>query len=68
MYLRASYTVEGSVVISICMIIVGICIILGFNIYKETIGYVQNLNIAELDSVTLFNQITNGKILLESFI
>lgn len=61
MYLKASYTVEGSVIISLCIIVIGMCILLGFDIYKETIDYIETHPIESLDVVTTFREIKAGQ-------
>lgn len=65
MYLKASYTVEGSVIISLCIIVIGMCILLGFDIYKETMEYIENHPVAEFDSVTTFREIKAGQGIIE---
>lgn len=67
MYLKASYTVEGAVVISVALIIITACILLSFTIYRESIEYIQLLQIKDIDSVSLFRKINVGKTVLESF-
>lgn len=56
MYFKASYTVEGSVVICICLILIGISMILAFDLYKESIEYINTIAIKEIDSVEMFRQ------------
>ena len=63
--LKASYTVEGSAVISICMIIIGMCILLAFDIYRETDSYILETQIEEFDCPGTFRQIRAGKMFLE---
>lgn len=55
--LKASFTVEGSVVIGICMIIIGMCIMLGFDMYKETILYIEKTEVKDMDTVDIFKKI-----------
>lgn len=56
MYLKASYTVEGSMVISICLIIITMCILFGFDNYKESISYIESHPIKEIDAVKIFRE------------
>ncbi len=41
MRLKASYTVEGAIIISICLIFFGIAICLAYDIFRETLDYVS---------------------------
>ena len=53
MKLKASYTVEASVVISICFIMFGTAALLAFELFKETLDYVSGQPDA-IDAVALF--------------
>lgn len=65
MYLKASYTVEGSVIISLCIIVIGMCILLGFDIYKESIRYIENNPVETFDVVAAFREINAGQGVLD---
>ncbi|QFJ54069.1 hypothetical protein [Pseudobutyrivibrio xylanivorans] len=39
--LKGSYTVEGAVIISICFIVFGMAVLLSFELFKESIAYVE---------------------------
>ena len=41
MRLKASYTVEGAVIISICIIFFGVAVCLAYDIFKEMLTYVS---------------------------
>lgn len=68
MYLKASYTVEGSVIISLCIIVIGMCILLGFDVYKETMEYIETHPITSFDAVNTFREVKAGQGVLESFL
>lgn len=65
MFLRGSLTVEGSAVISICIIVIGICILLAFTIYHESMDYMENVNMVDIDMPETFRQIRAGKRIFE---
>lgn len=68
MYLKASYTVEGAGVISICMIIIGMCIMLAFSLYHESVDYLESVTVENLKSVDTFLNIQTGKELAEKIL
>lgn len=68
MYHKGSLTVEGSIVISICMIVIGLCLLLAFDIYRETIEYLQAIQMPEIDAVEKFKRFQLGKEVLEEMI
>ncbi|MCR4567844.1 MAG: hypothetical protein K5769_07315 [Pseudobutyrivibrio sp.] len=53
MRLKASLTVEGSIVISICFIMFGMAVCLAYELFKETIDYVS-YNRDSFDAVKMF--------------
>lgn len=65
MYLKGSYTVEGSGVIAICMIVIGMCIMLAFNIYRESEDYFINHPVKEIDCVETFKKIRAGEAVID---
>ncbi len=65
MYLKGSLTVEGAGVISISMIIIGMCILLAFSIYKESIDYLSAVTVRDIKVVESFRQIRAGKTIIE---
>ncbi len=50
---KASYTVEATVVISLCMILFGAAVMVCFEVFKDTIDYVSH-EPDTFDSVSLF--------------
>lgn len=68
MYLKASYTVEGSIIISLCILVIGMCILLGFDVYKETIEYIESHPISSFDPVKTFREIKAGQAVLDNFL
>lgn len=65
MFIKASLTVEGSAVISICIIVIGICILLAFTIYHESMDYMENVDMVDIDMPETFRQIRAGKKIFE---
>ena len=54
-WLKASYSVEGAAIISICLMLTGSAILMGYDIYREAYEYVDdsedNLNVVKLFKV-----------------
>lgn len=67
MRLKGSLTVEASAVISICMIIIGTSIIFAFNLYRDSVDYINKVNVKEIDSVELFRKIRMGEAVIDWF-
>lgn len=61
MYLKASYTVEAAFIMGICLLVIMVCLILGFTIYHETIEYMDATVVEDFDIVERFRQIHMGK-------
>lgn len=53
MKLKASYTVEAALIISVCFIIFGMAIGLAYELFKMTIEYVAHRD-GTFDAVTVF--------------
>lgn len=68
MYLKASYTVESSLVISICLIVIGMCILLGFELYKDSVSYIDTHPIKDIDAVRVFREIQAGEEIVDGLV
>lgn len=68
MFLKGSLTAEGAGVISISMIIIGMCILLAFSIYEESIDYLNSVTVRKMEVVECFRQIQAGKTIVEGLI
>ena len=62
MWLAASYTVEASWVMAICLGIVCMLILLGYEVYHEALVFARD-TVCELDVVTSFRK---AKLLMQS--
>ena len=58
---NASFTVEASMVVPICLFIIMDLIILGFGIYSETIDFINENPGLDFDGVSAFRWISAGK-------
>lgn len=68
MYLKASYTVESSLVISICLIVIGMCILLGFELYKDSVSYIDTHPIKDIDAVRVFREMQAGEEIVDGLV
>ena len=53
MRLKGSYTVEGAVIISFCIVIFGMAVAMSYELFKIAIDYVDNFN-TDFDAVNAF--------------
>lgn len=65
MYLKAAYTVEAALVMGICLITVAMCIMLSFKMYHETVDYIGETTVSELDPVDRFRKVQTVKDIAE---
>ena len=66
LYLRASFTVEGSFIISFCIIILMGLMMLSFRIFYETEKYIKDRDILKYDAVKTFRIVAAGADLVEN--
>ncbi len=59
--MRASYTVEASWVMSICMFIVFASLSISIAMYKGTYGFLNRTDVKEIETVTTFRRLAFGK-------
>lgn len=53
MKLKGSYTVEATVIISVCLILFGLAVALAYELFKESINYVAQAG-ENYDAVRMF--------------
>ncbi len=59
--MKASYTVEASWVMSICIFIIFSSLSLAIAMYKGAYDYLERTTVKEIEAVTLFRQVALGK-------
>ncbi|MBQ6132649.1 MAG: hypothetical protein IJI65_00690 [Lachnospiraceae bacterium] len=65
LYLKASYTVEGSFIISFCIIILMGLMMLSYRVFYDTEKYIKDKDILKYDAVKTFRIATGGKDMIE---
>lgn len=65
LYLKASFTVEGSFIISFCIIILMSLIMLSYRIFYNTEKYIKDQDILKYDAVKTFRAVAAGEIIIE---
>ena len=65
LYLKASFTVEGSFIISFCIIILMSLIMLSYRIFYDTEKYIKDQDILKYDAVKTFRAIAAGENIIE---
>jgi hypothetical protein len=65
LYLRASYTVEGSFIISLCIIILMSLIMLSYRVFYDTEKYIKDQDILQYDAVKTFRMVDAGQNIVE---
>lgn len=61
LYLKASFTVEGSFIISFCIIILMSLIMLSYRIFYDTEKYIKDQDILKYDAVKTFRAVAAGE-------
>lgn len=65
LYLKASYTVEGSFIISFCIIILMSLIMLSYRVFYDTEKYIRDQDILKYDAVKTFRIVAAGADMVE---
>lgn len=65
LYLKASFTVEGSFIISFCIIILMSLIMLSYRIFYDTEKYIKDQDILKYDAVKTFRAVAAGENIIE---
>ncbi|MCR5211621.1 MAG: hypothetical protein K6C41_03625 [Lachnospiraceae bacterium] len=65
LYLKASFTVEGSFIISFCIIILMSLIMLSYRIFYNTEKYIKDQGILKYDAVKTFRAVAAGENIIE---
>lgn len=65
LYLKASFTVEGSFIISFCIIILMSLIMLSYRIFYDTEKYIKDKDILKYDAVKTFRAVAAGENIIE---
>ncbi|MBQ3901865.1 MAG: hypothetical protein II745_00650 [Lachnospiraceae bacterium] len=65
LYLKASFTVEGSFIISFCIIILMSLIMLSYRIFYDTEKYIKDQEILKYDAVKTFRAVAVGENIIE---
>ena len=65
LYLKASFTVEGSFIISFCIIILMSLIMLSYRIFYDTEIYIKDQDILKYDAVKTFRAVAVGENIIE---
>jgi hypothetical protein len=65
LYLKASYTVEGSFIISFCIIILMGLMMLSYRVFYDTEKYIKDKDILKYDAVKTFRIAAGGKDMIE---
>ena len=65
LYLKASFTVEGSFIISFCIIILMSLIMLSYRIFYDTEKYIKDQEILKYDAVKTFRAVAAGENIIE---
>ena len=65
LYLKASFTVEGSFIISFCIIILMSLIMLSYRIFYDTEKYIKDQDILKYDAVKTFRAVAVGENIIE---
>lgn len=63
--LKASYTVEGSFIISFCIIILMGLMMLSYRVFYDTEKYIKDKDILKYDAVKTFRIAVGGKDMIE---
>lgn len=66
LYLKASYTVEGSFIISLCIIILMSLIMLSYRVFYDTEKYIKDRDILKYDAVKIFRMVDAGQNIVEN--
>lgn len=65
LYLKASFTIEGSFIISFCIIILMSLIMLSYRIFYDTEKYIKDQDILKYDAVKTFRAVAAGENIIE---
>lgn len=65
LYLKASFTVEGSFIISFCIIILMSLIMLSYRIFYDAEKYIKDQDILKYDAVKTFRAVAAGENIIE---
>lgn len=66
--MKGSYVVEGSFVISICLLIIMSALLLAFSIYGESLNHIVINTDKEIEAVKVFRLIQSGKNILNGIV
>ncbi len=64
MKLKGSYTVEATVIISLCFILFGAAVTASYSLFQSTLNYVENCN-NEIKAVEMFRLKEEARHLME---
>ena len=60
-FVKASFTVEGSFVISICLLVICSLILLGYDVFNQALGFVDTVKCKDYDGIRTFRLIAAGR-------
>lgn len=63
--LKGSYTVEGSFIFGISIIIIGTTLMWGFDLYRGSVDKIENIRIEEFDATKTFRIANAGRELVD---
>lgn len=65
LYLKASFVVEGSFIISFCIIILMSLMMLSYRVFYDTEQYIKDKDILKYDAVKTFRIVSAGQDIVE---
>ncbi len=60
-FVKASFTVEGSFVIGICLLVICSLILLGYDVFNQALGFVDTVKCRDYDGIRTFRLIAAGR-------
>ncbi|MEE3481699.1 MAG: hypothetical protein VZQ80_06895 [Lachnospiraceae bacterium] len=60
-FVKASFTVEGSFVIGICLLVICSLILLGYDVFNQALGFVDTVKCRDYDGIRTFRLMAAGR-------
>lgn len=60
-YVKASLTVEGSLVISLCILVIAAVILTGYDVFSDVLSFINNVTAKDYDGIRAFRLFSAGR-------